>query len=442
MQRIKKMALDWLKSTVEVVILSLILCVVTVIAMPAPNCYIWVALMPLFSLLGILLHALFKRVPVLEYLLCALCALTAAFFIGAALASTVPEWVCMGVFGAAFAIRARSIASRSWDEVTPIYLFTTFMVINLVFAMLTDIIPVLEPFRPAATVLGPIIVLVGLLSMNQLNLISLTDVQRNKLHAGNMVVSSTMNLQNKLLLVGIYLIILGVSCIGILIRALKWLAWRLYELILWLTSRFDSGESASGGDSGGGDLDLSVLVGKEDLTHNPLWDRIQEIIIRVIVFAAVAAFAAFLLFMLWKGIRRLIAFLKTVKFGGDEQDAGAVGYEDTRESLVDLRDLPAQYLKRARDWLSEQLRREPSWGELKTVPEKVRALYRRAVYKASSQGFHHKDTYTPSEEIAGLSGYVKTDAPTLDALRDYYEEVRYGNHVPEAGAVEQMNKKI
>ena len=92
--------------------------------------------------------------------------------------------------------------------------------------------------------------------------------------------------------------------------------------------------------------------------------------------------------------------------------------------------------------IREQLRREPSWGELKTVPEKVRALYRRAVYKAYSQGFHHKDTYTPSEEIAGLSGYVKTDAPTLDALRDYYEEVRYGNHVPEAGAVEQINKKI
>ncbi len=441
MRLIKKMAADWLKSTVEIIMLSLILCVITVITMPAPNCYIWVAAMPVFSLLGILLHALLKRVPILEFLLCAILSAALAYGISLPLASTLPELVCMAVLGTVFSIRARFLASRSWDEVSPIYLYTMFMVFNLIFAMLAGIIPVLEPFRPAATALGPIIVIVGLLAMNQLNLISLTDVQRDNLNAGNMIVSKTMNLQNKLLLVGIYVIILGVSCIGILIKALKWLAWRLYDLLMWLTELLDVGSGSSGG-SGGGDPNLSELFGKEEVVRNPVWERIQEVLIHAVVILAVAVFAVFLLFMLYKGIRRLIAFLKTVKFFGDGQDAGAEEYVDTRERLVDLKDLPAQYLKRAKDWLAEQLRREPPWGDLKSVPEKVRALYRRAIYKASSQGFQHKATYTPAEEVPKLAGYVKTDGPTLDALRAYYEEVRYGDRAPSADAVEQMNKKI
>ncbi|MEA4823414.1 MAG: DUF4129 domain-containing protein [Clostridiaceae bacterium] len=442
MRLIKKMAADWLKSTVEIIMLSLILCVITVIVMPVPNCYIWVAAMPVFSLLGILLHALLKRVPILEFMFCAILSAALAYCISLPLTSTVPELVCMTILGTVFSIRARFIASRSWDEVSPIYLFTMFMVFNLIFAMFASIIPVLEPFRPAATVLGPIIVIVGLLAMNQLNIISLTDVQRDNLNAGNMIVSKTMNLQNKLLLVGIYVIILGVSCIGILIKALKWLAWRLYDLIMWLMELLDGGSGSTGSDSGGGQPDLGELFGTEETVRNPLWERIQEILIHIVVILAVTVFAVFMLFMLYKGIRRLIAFLKAVKFGGDGLDAGAEEYVDTRERLVDLKDLPAQYLKRAKDWLSEQLRREPPWNDLKSVPEKVRALYRRAIYKASSQGFKHKDTYTPAEEVPKLTGYVKTDEPTLDTLRTYYEEVRYGNRAPSSDAVEQMNKKI
>ncbi|MGI6336771.1 MAG: DUF4129 domain-containing protein [Eubacteriales bacterium] len=446
MQQIKKLAGDFLKCIVEIIMLSLILCVIFIIAMPEPNSYIWVAVLPVFSLMAILVHAVLKKVPLLEYVILTIFSAFIAYLIGGALTSSVPEIICMGILGTVLAIRARFLAAGSWDAVSPIYLYTLFMVFNLIFALLTGIIPLLEPFRPAATVLGPIIVLVGLLSMNQLNIISLTDVQRDQLNAGNMVISKSMNVQNKLLLVVIYAVILAVSCLGILLRALKWLARKLYAALIWLADLFTAEEGSMSDGGGGGAPDLSMLGGDE-VVRSPFWERFQEIMIHVVSYLAVAAFAAFLLFMLWKGMRRLIAFLRTVKFGGDTEDAGFEEYVDTKTRLIELKDLPGEYLRRARDWLAEQLKREPPWNELKTVREKVRALYRRAIYRGMASGYRHKTVYTPRQVIPALDGRIKADRETLDTLAEYYEAARYGRDVPipagvEPDTVEQINKKL
>ena len=441
MQQIKKLAVDWVKCIVEIIMLSLIVCVITVIAVQKPNCYIWVALLPLFSLVGLLVHRLLHRVPVLDFFFDAVCPVALAYGLGQLLHSTTPEYVFMGILGAVLAIRARAIASRYWDEVSPSYLYTIFIAFNLIFALLTGVIPVLEPFRPAATVLGPIIVLTGLLAMNQLHLISLTDVQRNPTSAGKMVVSRSMNRQNKLLLVGIFAVILALSCLGIVMDGLKWLARKIYQIILWILEKMYGNQ---GGHSGGGgqEQNLAEVFGVEQVQRNPIIERIEQIFITVVVVLAITAAVVFLLFMLYKGLKKLFNFLKNLKFGGDVNEDLSDEYIDTRERLVDLKDLPKTYLNRVRDWIAEQLKREPNWNELKTVSEKVRALYRRGVYKALSHGFRYKQSYTASQTMEQVGQFIKTDKGDLDTLKSYYETVRYAGREPAADTVEELNKKI
>ena len=106
------------------------------------------------------------------------------------------------------------------------------------------------------------------------------------------------------------------------------------------------------------------------------------------------------------------------------------------------KDLPKTYLNRARDWIAEQLKREPNWNDLKTVSEKVRALYRRTVYKASAHGFRYKDSLTPSQALPQAGQYIKTDPGDLDTLRKFYETVRYAGREPDAAPVEDLNRKI
>ena len=441
MQQIKKLAVDWLKCIVEIIMLSLIICVFTVIAIQKPNCYIWVALLPLSSLAGLLVHMMLRRVPVLDYFFCAVCPLAMAYGFGQLLHSTTPEFICMGILGAALAIRARALASHFWDEVSPSYLYTIFIAFNLIFALLTGVIPVMEPFRPAATVLGPIIVLTGLLAMNQLHLVTLTDMQRNPTSSGKMVVSRSMNRQNKLLLIGIFAIILALSCLGILMHALKWLGRKLFQLIVWIIEHLTP-EGGGGGGGGGGDMNLAQVFGVEQAQRNPIIERIEQIFISVVVTLAIAGFAFLILYMIYKGLRKLFALLKSLKFGGDAVEDPSDEYVDTKERLLDLKDLPKTYLNRVRDWISEQLRREPNWNELKTVSEKVRALYRRAVYKAVAHGFRYKQSFTAAQTMPQVGQYVKTDSADLDTLREYYEKVRYAGREPEADSVEDLNKKI
>ena len=154
------------------------------------------------------------------------------------------------------------------------------------------------------------------------------------------------------------------------------------------------------------------------------------------------AAVCFLCWAAWKGIRKLIAYLKTVDWFATRDDADLEEYEDTRESLVDIRDLPKEYLRRMGDWLSDRLKREPSWSDLKTNAEKARALYRRTLLKARAGGYKENAAYTPSQTLKAVIPHVKVSPQSLDTLRDCYEQARYGEREPDGEAVEALNREI
>ena len=156
MRQIKKLLLNWVRASVEILMVSLVLCIITIIAMPVPDCYIWVAVLPLFSLLGVCLHPILKKIPILDIFFDIVLSVALGYGIGQILGSELAEYVCMTVLGIVLAIRGRAIASKPWGEVTAEYLYTLFMTFDLIFALLAGVVPVLQPFRGVATVLGPL----------------------------------------------------------------------------------------------------------------------------------------------------------------------------------------------------------------------------------------------------------------------------------------------
>ncbi len=437
MKTFRKLMFDWLKCAIEILMLSLILCMVTVLTIGEPKCYIWVALLVVYSLVGLLIHRLFWKAALADYFLCFVVSFIMSFVFGKLLGGGIGVIVAMGILGTLAAVRARMIASKPWAEASPSYIYQIMMVINLVITLIIGAMPALERFRPIATVLGPIIVLSGLLTMNQLNLLSLTGRRANKGSAGKMAVTKAMSLYNKLLIVGIFVIILILSSFTGVINALKKLANLFYNWLLSLSRFFDSGDGARTSTDGTDKIEIIDGIESTGVTN------FQEIIMRIAVVIAIILFAAFIIFVLTKGIKKLLQFLKNVKFKGDVDDEGADEYDDTRESLVDLADLPGQYLKRMREWLADQFEREPPWSSWKTVSEKVRALYRRAAYRGISGGLPYTDCLSPKDLEKKLPDYLKTvDKNALSELIDDYEIVRYGEREPDAAGVEALNQKI
>ena len=441
MRQIKKLLLNWVRASVEILMVSLVLCIITIIAMPAPDCYIWVAVLPLFSLVGVCLHPLLKKIPILDVFFDVVLSVALGYGIGRILGSELPEFICMTALGIVLAIRGRAIASHPWSEVTAEYLYTLFMTFDLIFALLAGVVPVLQPFRGVATVLGPIIVLAGLLTMNDLNVASLTEVKDEK-ENGSTVVSKNMKRQNRTMLLVIYGFVLALSLLGGALNGLKWLAQKLYAGILWLVRRFADNDISTEGGGMNSEPNMSGVVGEIEHTRNPFWEQFEQVFAQVVAYIAIAAAAIFLLVMIYKGLKKLFAWLKTIRFQGDADETTAEEYTDTRERLVELKDLPSHWMKQAKDWFAEQLRREPDWKTLKTVEEKVRALYRRAVYKAESAGFHYQAAQTAEQTLSETEKYLKTDAEDLRTLAGYYDAVRYGAREPEAARVEELNRKI
>jgi len=434
---LKQIGLDIVKAWAEIVMLSLILCSITAAFTPAPDCYLWVAMFAVYSVIGVLLGTALPGLQALRLGLSILIAIggTVLEFLFLLEART-PIACIFGVFALLAMLRGSILAENEWDEVTPPAVYTLIVFLSLIFTLAVNMVPVLEEFRPITTFLGPIIVIVGLLTMNTLNMEDLTAVQRSKTTTGSMSVSKNLRAQNRALLLLVLAIVLALSGLAPLWHLLSGL---IKQFLAWLTrTRYEAPPPK-------GDFE-QILESENSIkfqyeipeVDNTRWYPFMTTIVWVIVICAIC----FLLFMAFKGLRLLVRFLKNMNWLNLRDEIFTDEYEDDRESLVDLKDLPKQYLQRMTDWVSEHLKREPAWDELTSYAEKARVLYRRTLVKARAGGFSENAAHTPSQTLREVAPHVKTSQQSLDSLRDCYEEARYGEREPDGQTVEALNKEI
>jgi len=153
-------------------------------------------------------------------------------------------------------------------------------------------------------------------------------------------------------------------------------------------------------------------------------------LIKIVFVLAAIAFAVFLVYILYRGGRRLrVMFGKIMgwilKGGRGAWDGEDTGYEDVKENLFDWRDLRTGMQNRMRDLLGRD--GEPKWAQLADPRERIRWLYRKVIRRGMQEGYAFQPSLTPAETASDLAAWQRgRTAVPMDQLARLYDRARYG----------------
>lgn len=146
-----------------------------------------------------------------------------------------------------------------------------------------------------------------------------------------------------------------------------------------------------------------------------------------------------LLYFSIKGSIRLFKFVRSwimKKMGqADDMEDEGLGYVDEKESLLDMKKLLQDAMKKAKFWTGN----EEKWIHQQTNEAKIRFLYRFQLYQAIRKGYVFKPELTPVETIEDIKQWNK-DSQIAELLSAAYNRTRYGHKSPDEKTIEHLKK--
>ena len=332
--------------------------------------------------------------------------------------------------------RGKQHAQNDWNAILPTYAPYLVMALNFVVMALVNYLNQFAQFTPVMAVAGPLSLVTSFYAMNYINRRNLADDQRAR-EGASTAISRGLALQNNVLLV--ILLVLGalLSCMPwlltagrYLLKAVGFVVGLLVNLILSLVPPLSESE---GNVPGGEPPPLAYT------DVSPFWESFSKILANIFFVIIIIVFVFLLILAIRKGIQLLSAVLRNMLEQKGMLSDGEDTFEDTRESIVNLRDLPRKYFDSLKKRLSE-LRRGKRWGELTTESERVRYLYRHSLKRAEKSGYRHKESYTPHEALGEASQELPQIQPVQDDLAATYDLVRYAEREPSPGDAERIKE--
>ena len=325
--------------------------------------------------------------------------------------------------------RGKQHAQNDWNAILPTYAPYLVMALNFTVMALINYLDRFAQFTPVMAVAGPLSLVTSFYAMNYINRRNLADDQRAR-EGVSTAISRGLALQNNVLLA--ILLVLGalLSCMPwlltagrYLLKAVGFVVGLLINLILALVPQLSGGENIE-------------PTGEEPLLItsdvSPFWESFSKILANIFFVIIIIVFVFLLILAIRKGIQLLSAVLRHMLEQKGMLSDGEDTFEDTRESIVNLRDLPRKYLDSLKKRLSE-LRRGKRWNELTSESERVRYLYRHSLKRAERSGYHHRESYTPHEALGEASQELPQIQPVQDDLAATYDLVRYAEREPSPG---------
>jgi len=437
---VKKLFSRFLSASLEILLVAPIPFFIGALALPPPLSFWWLLTLPVYSFLGLLFRTIMPRHVIFQYLFgLPLC--IAGSYSTCVLAGVQDKGIVLiAVCSILLFYRARMFVEHAWPDIFPPFITFYINILSFLLLLVIGISPKMAMYRLAFTFLGVVVIIVNLFVMNHLNLKTLTSPAGNNAKKAQLAVSKGMGSQNKLLLAVVFIVILIASSWRQMLDAIGWLFLKIWYIIDYLIGLLYPGSSESSSESGSGAMD--GLPTSEAREPNPFWDKVMEIILYGVVALAVIAFVVFVLYVLYKLIKLLIKIIKRFLVLHGEYRDGHEEYKDVHESILKFSELPRKYLKQVSDWLSDLMKREPSWDSLKNGSEKIRYLYRKTLYKAIAGGYMYKPQLTPKETISDIAPAIQSEPLPLENLKTLYEGVRYGQSEPEAEDVETLKNKL
>ena len=386
------------------------------------------------GLLGILIRR-FIPAPILQLAMGLPLCFLVPIWIGLAVAgrSEPASFVLPGLFAPFVYYRGRQHVQNDWNAILPVYAPAVVMTITFLLMALFQYLGTLEGYMPWLAIFGAVSLGVSFYAMNHINRRNLADDQRTGSDAA--AVSRRLSPQNIALLGVLMAVGFLLTCtpwlyhlfqrlFGLIMRAVSW----IFEMLFHFEPPPPSGEV--------GAAESPQLPMGGEIPERPFWDAFFTVLAYILGIAAAVAMVILIILAIRNGIRLLLELLRKFMDQRGLLTDSSSDFEDTHESLVQLRELPKKYL----DDLRSRLRHVPRWGELKTEGERVRFLYRLSLRRAEKAGYRHRSSYTARESLDEAAASLPQIQPVEDRLRQTYDQVRYGEAEPPAGSAEAMRR--
>lgn len=275
--------------------------------------------------------------------------------------------------------------------------------------------PLFEPYLTLVSICGIGLVGVILFTSNDQTLKESTLSQEQR-----PFISRTTLRQNRLFLLGTFLVIVAISNFG---KIREWL-WDSFRAVMGFIFR-QSGEAETEPMVEGGAASSPMMPDLPPDEKSPLAEFI-DMIMTYIAYVVVAIILILLLLLMFKKVRQQLAkvFRKLFTMIKDllsrsAQDRETEQYIDEKESLFDWQAWRKEQQEKAKTMMQQLFKRETRYESLSNE-EKARYIYRKLVEQQSKQKDIHP-SMTPREVLLSLK-----EEQNYDLLRDTYEQVRYG----------------
>ena len=333
--------------------------------------------------------------------------------------------------------RGKQHAESAWAEILPNNVLFLALVLQFIVLLVAGFYGVTDAYFTLLCVVVPIVYVTAFIVLNRLALRSRIDDAQPRTGVTSLNVIGDLKPVSRALLAILLILAIALSLSTTLLTAAGWLFDKLVFVIGWAAALFYRFINSFSFSTGALEEESPVVerrAAPEDIVP-------QE---SVFGYIFIGILAVILLILLYRFVRRLIPLIIKAFADSPKIDVGGETalFEDTREKLLDLSQLPKLYAARAKDRISGLFKRTPGWEDMPTPAEKLKYLYRKVLQKAEGCGYAHRKSYTAEEAIRIAAQSWKPLAKDAKTLADAYSALRYGNHTPDPEKLEELHHRL
>ncbi|KRE64270.1 DUF4129 domain-containing protein [Paenibacillus sp. Soil750] len=336
-----------------------------------------------------------------------------------------PLHVALGAaIGALLVYRGIRYTKDGWISLYPPGVFVISGVMYFIGVPIMTRVELMQPYKIALNGLGFATLILFFFMTNRTQLLVATLAGNDRAAASSL--SQTVKRSSRIWLIGFIAVIAAVAYFQQVKQALMRL---LHGILAWLLGLMSSEEPPAVPEvspSAPPPMELPPAT-----PHEPGWFGIlMQYLVQIIGYMLVIAFILGGLYLILKKLAPiLLSFIRRFwnrSLQREQGDTSDDGYTDEKEALLDWRELPNLWWRKASSKLWSTSNREPSWSQLPNNQERIRYLYRGLIGQASKRGYTFKRALTPNETGWELTHQTQLAEASVHTLTTAYNRVRYG----------------
>jgi hypothetical protein len=421
-----------LKGSVELLmILPLLLLIGVYLFPPEASLLLWLITLPLFYMAG---FTAYRYAPISRWyrllLVVLLLGAAGSYGISGMSAAFFPIVTIAGIC----VYRGARMEHEPWERMFPVSFYAVGLIVYFIASVILQFVPSFDAYMSFLTWFGLLALAITLLATNQFTM-KLETLSGDK----EAFIARGVLWQNRILVAIAFVIIIMIVFFRKLQAALGWLKELIFS---WLSALFNQSSVQTPTEPEKAAPPPSL--GLEGNGPPALWLQWLEKVMMFVVGAALVIGLLVILYLVAKRIPKVVNQLYTwlrAILGQKSQRQKAVGYVDDIESLMDWKAFNSDMTARFKHWIEERFTQRAQWNSMDNQ-ERIRYLYKQWIRRNVRSGYQPQKHLTPQETSRDMKQKDKLHSVAPEAFIRVYEQVRYGDKLPEDRSVTDVKKII